>query len=382
MSLHPEWWLCGWTVAAAAWWIIAIVFVGRVTSRGAARAPAEISAPTLKLSIFKPIPSIHDDSLFAAVESFASQLDEHSELLLGIEEQHATRWQSFRRDRVKLICLPRPAQFLSPKVSWFHTLAGHATGELWLWSDADMVLPAGGLASLRQEFASSGCALLTTPYVVRQANGAATLEALFVNAEFYPGVLAAAGRMNFAMGAGMMFRADDFRQRVKWEALGCRLADDNLLGQTLTPVRVSDLTLETLPASVGWGDAIAHYARWHKTVRWCRPGGYAAQLLILPVLGWAVIGAWPFALATMQLEVLAAWLLCRQAGMWERPSGRDGCRSRPEGRSHKIIPTVLALELWSMLRAVTWLACWLPWPVTFHSQRRKWYSLYRSEPIT
>jgi hypothetical protein len=36
---------------------------------------------------------------------------------------------------------------------------------------------------------------------------------------------------------------------VKWEDLGCRLADDNLMGKTLTPVKVSDLTMETLPAS-------------------------------------------------------------------------------------------------------------------------------------
>ena len=67
------------------------------------------------------------------------------------------------------------------------------------------------------------------------------------------------------------------------------------------------------------------------------------------------------ALATMQMEVLAAWLLCR----------RVGCRVR----------NVWALELWSVLRAVTWLACWLPWPVTFRSQRRKWWSLYKSAPI-
>ena len=115
------------------------------------------------------------------------------------------------------------------------------------------------------------------------------------------------------------------------------------------------------PASGRWRDAIVHYARWHKTVRWCRPGGYAAQLLIMPVLGWAMIGAWPFALATMQMEVLAAWLLCR----------RVGCRVR----------SVWALELWSALRPITWLACWLPWPVLFRSQRRKWWSLYRSEPL-
>jgi ceramide glucosyltransferase len=356
----PEWLLWSWTAVAGAWWAIALRLVARASRPF---CPEERHGRDARgtVSIFKPIPTLHDESLFAAVESFVRELDERAELLLGVEEQDAGRWESFRRERVKLICGPRPAQFLSPKVSWFHTLAPHATGAIWFWSDADMVLPAGGLAALRQEFAASGCALLTTPYVVRRARSAAVLEALFVNAEFYPGVLAAAGQMNFAMGAGMMFRADDFRRRANWEALGGRLADDHLLGQTLTPVRVSELTLETLPASRGWGEAIRHYLRWHKTVRWCRPGGYAAQLMILPVIGWAVTGGWIGLLATMQMEVLAAWLLCR----------RVGCRTW----------NLPALEMWAALRAVTWLACWLPWPVTFRSQRRKWYSLYRSEAL-
>ncbi len=360
----PDWLLWAWTAVAGLWWAMALTLVGRDRrARRDSQTDGSESRPDPQLSIFKPIPSVHDDSLFAAVESFTSQLDERAELLLGVEQQDCARWKRFADcDRVKLICAPRPAQFLSPKVSWFHTLAGHATGETWFWSDADMILPAGGLAALRREFAASGCALLTTPYVVRRARGAAVLEALFVNAEFYPGVLAAAGKLDFAMGAGMMFRADDFRQRANWESLGARLADDNLLGKTLTPVRVSDLTLETLPASRGWGEAIRQYLRWHKTVRWCRPGGYAAQLLILPVTGWAITGHWAGLLVTMQMEVLAAWLLCR----------RVGCRTW----------NLPALEFWSLLRVVTWLACWLPWPVTFRSQRRKWHGLYRSEPLT
>ena len=379
MWRRPEFWLCGWSAAAATWWLIALTLVGR--NRRARRGVPSAENPTL--SIFKPVPSVYDDSLFTAVHSFINQLDDRTELLLGVEEQEVARWKSLRSDRVKLVCAPRPAQFLSPKVSWFHTLAQHASGQLWMWSDADMVLPAGGLQAMRAEFASSGCALLTTPYVVLQASGPALLEALFVNVEFYPGVqllkrmaggprfVVAAGttrtrrsaslHFNFAMGAGMMFRADDFRERVNWDALGCRLADDNLLGKTLTPVKVSELTLETLPASRSWGDAMSHYARWQKTVRWCRPRGYAAQLLIMPALGWLAFGSWVGLVVTMQMEVMVAWLLCRQVG----------CR----------VGNVWALELWSAMRAVTWLACWLPWPVTFRSQRRKWWSLYRSEPL-
>jgi ceramide glucosyltransferase len=366
MWRHFEWALWAWTAAGVAWRLIALRLVGR--DRRARRETPRTDGPAVRphqdqmLSIFKPIPTRHDDSLFEAVESFVGQLDDQVELLLGVEERDAFRWKAFaRHERVKLIAAPRPVQFLSPKVSWFHTLAAHATGEVWFWSDADMVLPLGGLDALRQEFASSGCSLLTTPYAVRRAAGAAVLEALFVNAEFYPGVLAAAGRLEFALGAGMMFRAEDFRRRVKWEMLGCRIADDNLLGRLLSPVKVSDSTLETLPTNARWGDAVLHYSRWQKTVLWCRPLGFAALLLILPVLGWAAAGNWAMTVVMVQVEAFTGWLLCR----------RVGCRLR----------NMAALEFWAVLRPLAWLACWLPWPVVFRSQKRIWWGLYRSRPM-
>ncbi len=382
MWRHPEFWLCAWTAAAAVWWAVGLALVWRRT--GSVRPTA--ADDRRKLSIFKPVPALASDDtparLASALESFVSQLDESAELLLGIEEQDRARWRPvleawrarYPLAQMKVVCVARPAQFLSPKVSWFYTLAKQAAGELWMWSDADMVLPAGGLRALRGEFAASGCALLTTPYTVRKiTQSSMLLEALFVNAEFYPGVLACRefGTVRFAMGAGMMFEAEAFRKHAQWEKLGCRLADDNALGGTLAPVRVSDLTLETLAASILWRDAVQHYLRWHKTVRWCRPSGYAGELLIMPVLGWmalallnpALRSAWLGLVGTMQLEVFVAWLMCRRAG----------CPIR--------LPHLAALEFWSLLRSVTWLACWLPWPVVFRSQKRIWWGLYRSAAI-
>src|SRR5262245_29870412 len=142
MLLRPEWFLFGWTVVAGLWWMTALTLVRR--DRRVRHKPG---SHTETLSIFKPIPCVHDDSLFSAVESFANQLDEHTELLLGIEQQAAARWEPLRRERVKIVSVPRPAKFLSPKVSWLQTLAEHATGDWWMWSDADMTLPVGGLAT-------------------------------------------------------------------------------------------------------------------------------------------------------------------------------------------------------------------------------------------
>jgi hypothetical protein len=110
--------------------------------------------------------------------------------------------------------------------------------------------------------------------------------------------------------------------------------------------------------------------RWQKTVRWCEPVGYAGQIIILPMLGWlaAILthpdnaAAWLGLVVTMQIEVLAASVL-----FW-----LVGC----EVRSWWVV------SWWSLLlRPLAWLACWIPWPVVFRSQNRKWWSLYHSAPL-
>jgi ceramide glucosyltransferase len=168
----------------------------------------------------------------------------------------------------------------------------------------------------------------------------------------------------------MMFPAARFHERVKWETLGVRLADDNALGRALAPIKVSQITLETQASESNWADAIQHYMRWQKTVRWCSPAGYAGLALIVPVLGWLAAAlthpgcaaAWLGLVVTTQIEILTAAVL-----FW-----LVGCELRPWW----------AACLWSVLvRPLTWLACWIPWPVVFRSQNRKWWSLHRSVPL-
>jgi ceramide glucosyltransferase len=388
MSRLLEWGLVGWSLLAACWWGMAIWLVSRERRqphrrRGNVTNTTPRNRPTV--SIFKPIAALRGDApssqMVAALESFVSQLDGNGEMLLGIEERDAPKWQpvieqwrrSFPHAQLKSITTPRPARFQSPKVSWFHTLADHARGELWMWSDADIMGPPGLLDTMRQELMYGDASLLTSPYVVRKIERAPMmLEALFVNVEFYPGVLFCrrTGAVRFGLGAGMMFSAAHFRERVTWEELGARMADDHALGRALAPVTISRTTVETFAAESNWRDAIQHYLRWQKTVRWCAPVGYAGQVVILPVLGWLVaalthpgsVAAWLGLLVMIQIEVLAAAMV-----FWS-----IGCGLR----------AWWVVGLWSaLLRPLTWLACWTPWPVVFRSQNRKWWSLYRSAPL-
>ena len=91
--------------------------------------------------------------------------------------------------------------------------------------------------------------------------------------------------------------------------------------------------------------------------------------MIVPMLGWLAATAmhpgstvaWLGLAATALVEMLTATTLFRLVGC--------------EVRSWFVI------GLWSvLLRPLTWMACWSPWPVVFRSQGRIWWNLSEAKP--
>jgi len=356
-----------WSGAELIWWTLAWRLVAADHAKG--RMAAGDPAPRRSLSVFKPLPPLGAKGLSpwaAGVESFVAQLDPESELLLGIHEADRAATGPFLERmrteypgvRLKVVFRSEPDDMANPKISWQKILAPQAAGELWLWSDADIIAPPEFLRTARREFEPGGASMLTYPYVVREIpSPPALLAALFVNAEFYPGVLLLRklGTVDFGLGAAMLFRRDDFLHRIDWRDLGSVLADDFLLGQKLGPVRIGTTTLTTVADDSDWKEAFRHDLRWARTIRWNRPLGSAARIAVLPVLGWLGYVAWHpshfFAwvglLGMIQADVLFAAALCRQSG----------CRL--EWRN---LP---AMEWWSLWRIILWLLCWLPGSVVW-----------------
>lgn len=381
MTMNWQGLLVTWTLCALIWWLMAVLLVLVANARRQPENHKSRSNPQT-LTIFKPLAGPLSSSEFLhmsrCLETFVADLDEHSELLIGCYELDQTRWQEFIEGmcqsypgaHLKLVTDPDPKHYAAnPKISWMKKLVSHATGELWYWSDADIEAPPGMLQSLRNDFASSEVQLVTSPYTITNVpSAAALLDALFVNLEFYPGVILL-GKLNaieFGFGSGMLFNAETFRQRVDLEFLGTCLADDYHLGRLLQPAKLGSMRLSTTPAAETWRGAVLHYLRWQKTIRWNRPGGFAAQLFVLPVIGWLIAlcimpteaFVWWGLVATLGLDfitviVISHLLRCRIAIVWM-----------------PIIP------LWTILRSVTWLACWFPWPIIWRD--RKWWSAYQS----
>lgn len=360
-----------WSGAGLLWWLSAWRLVSR---DNAAPIPPIEPVPHRPLTVFKPLPPLGEKGLapFAeGIESFVAALDPESELLLGIHEFDRAATGSFvarlraeyPKARLKVIFRTEPDDVANPKIAWQKLLSGHAEGEWWLWSDADIVAPAGFLARARAEYAARGAAMLTFPYVVCAIPAPPALfEALFVNVEFFPGVLLLRerGAVDFGLGAGMLFSRDDFMKRVDWAELGAMLADDYFLGQKLGPVQVARTRVVTVAHSTTWKEALLHDLRWTKTIRWNRPGGSFARLFVLPVLGWLIYAVfhpaqgfgWLGLFLMMQADVLMASLISRAAGC-----------PLP-------LKNLVALEAWSLWRVALWIGGWLPWPVVWSG--KKW----------
>lgn len=362
-----------WTGFGVIWWIASLVLVARRRAKPSTSAARD----GRRISVFKPVAGPLGpkelEHLQHCLESFVAELDERSEILIGVEESDRVQVASLLRSMtahypgsaLKLVVYAQREDYPNHKIEVMKALARYASGELWFWSDADMEAPAGTLRSLREDFAAEGTSFVTSPYIVRETGGATdVLDQLFVNLEFYPGavLLDRLGLIDFGFGSGVLFEASRFKRCVDWDYLGSCLADDYHLGRLLGHGRLGRARLATVPGPNGWGAAFLHYLRWHKTIRWCRPASYAAELFVLPVVG-AILSVlcypvsplpWYALAGVMGLDCAAAYSVCRLLGS-------------PLPLRH--LPAVAG---WSVMRGIVWMACWLPWPIVWRGQ--KWWS--------
>lgn len=364
-----------WSIAAFGWWVIALVLL----AGGRQRNPVVAPAVRATMTVFKPLPPVSNeperDILAEAIGSFVSQLKPGDEMIIGMDAAAAAGWsaklQAWRTSwpsaQINVMTREIPRHCANPKIAWLQVLAPSACGEVWLWSDTDVTAPPGFLDAICAQLAACGQNAVTAPYRVQRVRQAhEMLDALFVNVEFLPGALLL-GRLNhhdFAYGAATVFRAETFHAKGDWQKLGAALADDHKLGELLQPVALSSLLVSTIPNLDGWRAAGQHYYRWHKTVRWCRPSGYAALLMLMPAFGWTLAslfgGGKIFFLsglgAVLGAEMFVAALACRLVG----------CRLPPA--------TWLGVVLWPFARALTWLLVWLPLPVLWSGRQRAWFA--------
>lgn len=367
--------LIGWSAIAFVWWFIALILLARANRLGASVA----SKPHPPLSIFKPLPPVQDECERAligdAVESFIKQLSTNDQLIVGVNVEDEAAWQpvldrwqaSAQSGVIQILSRPVPTQCANPKVAWLQVMAAEAKGELWLWSDADVIAPPGLIDDMCAQLLAGSDQAVSAPYCIHHVEKAREmLDAVFVNLEFLPGalLLGRLGCKDYAYGAATVFHAKTFHERVDWKTLGAALADDHKLGELLQPVAPGRRMVTTFTHPISWLAAWEHYYRWQKTVRWCQPGGYAALLVLLPVWGWSLaqlFGVELFVQLAGLSGVLVGEILVACIACW-----LVGCRLPV-----RAWPGVL---LWPFTRPVVWLLVWLPLPVLWSGRHREWFA--------
>jgi hypothetical protein len=282
----------------------------------------------------------------------------HHEMLLGISREDLPHWQStldrwknqFHHARLKVVPSDPKIDYPNPKIAWNKTLAPHASGMLWLWSDLDISVPAHYLETLLREYQLSPKSYVTNAYVVSTIDHPSSLlDALFVNAEFLPGVLGLdqIGKMKTAFGAGILFSPEIFSAPQRWDHLGFSIADDYELAHFFSGGTLSRIQVQTTSQTFSFPDSFHHYRRWHKTVRWCDPLGYAGLILLLPMIS---------ALGASLLNPLYLKFLGIFWGM-EVLIGYSILRiTAPQIRSSSLV----YLLIWPWIRPFVWISSWFP----------------------
>ncbi|HZT40854.1 MAG TPA: glycosyltransferase [Chthonomonadaceae bacterium] len=172
--------------------------------------------------------------------------------------------------------------------------------------------------------------LVTCPYRgCRVQSLAAMLEALGIGADFIPSVLVsrALEGMAFAFGSTIALSRSVLEAMGGFEAFADDLADDYRLGsgarQAGYEVVLSDYVVDDVLGKERFGPMWARRLRWARTVRACRPAGYAGSLvtygtalalLFLAAMGFSLLG-WGVAAATVAVRLAAAcWIAVAYTG--------------------------------------------------------------------
>jgi ceramide glucosyltransferase len=276
--------------------------------------------PTLpKITILKPLHGA-EPRLEENLESFFRQQYANFEIIFGCRSADDPAVEVVRRLRERYpqvsatMVFSGEPQWPSAKVWSLEKMMAHATGEVLVISDSDILVEEDFLRRVVSPFADSKVGLVTCLYRGIPAPGVwSTLEALGMSVEMPSGVLTAEmlEGMRFALGAVMAVRREALEKIGGISCASEYYSDDFVLGArvagegyqvVLSTVRVGHVLAETsLRRSLGG------QLRWMQSTRYSRPWGHLGTgmtfgtpygLLALAMgfgMGWPWFGAALFA---------------------------------------------------------------------------------------
>jgi ceramide glucosyltransferase len=300
---------------AAGYQVFAIVACLRFRS---VRNPAPSEHPPV--SILKPVRGL-DAGFLEAIASHC-KLEGEFELLCGVrslEDPALAVLREFPQVRVIECHTEAPNQ----KVGVMMDMARQARYPLMIVNDADIRVAPDYLSRVTAPLADPGVGLVTCLYRAHGETVASRFEGLGVATDFAPSTLVArlVGVEEFAMGSTLAFRRADLEKIGGFAAIAEYVADDYQLGAKLHALGLrcvlSDVIVDT-HLSGGWADVWRHQARWARTIRVSKFGGYLGLPVTFATF-WACVaacgGRWSVAMAVLAARMLMAlesgWFVMR-----------------------------------------------------------------------
>jgi ceramide glucosyltransferase len=285
---------------------------------------------TPKVSILKPAHGA-DPGFYDAIRTNAAQVYPEFEILFGVSNPADAAVPLIER---LIYAFPNrdirlyrtSCSHPNAKAGVLDELAGHATGDVILIADADILVPPGYLRAVVAPLADPAVGLVTCTYRTRAETWPARFEGLGVATDFAPSTMVApfVGIDEFALGSTLAVRRADLERAGGIAAIGEYLADDYQLGKAIHALGLrcvlSEVVVETHLNGRSWRDVWRHQLRWARTIRVSRGGGY----LGLPVTHagtWALLagiaGMWPVAALLIAVRYAmaftAGWFVLRSS---------------------------------------------------------------------
>lgn len=205
---------------------------------------------------------------------------------------------------------------LNKKVSTLIQLAPHATGDIWIISDADILAPADLLQNIVQPFREPQNGAVNCLYRISAPRSPVmAFETIGVNADFWSQVTQSLrlGEQDFCLGAVIAVQAKSFLATGGFDPLANLLADDYHIGHRLhnagKKIVLAPLVVDSITPKASFRAIWQHQLRWARTIRFERPISYGLSILsnsTLWALVWLVGGHW-----AGRFIIIAAVLLVR-----------------------------------------------------------------------
>jgi ceramide glucosyltransferase len=311
--------LLGWTLLLAAWIGAAYRTTAAMMTRGflSRTGPPLTSAPDV--TVLKPLHGVQKGLLEALGGLGHQAYGGRVQVVLGIQRQDDPALQvadAFQRRHPALdveTVIDGRRHGDNPKISNLINMQTQAKYEVWVLSDADIVVADSYIGGVVAALTQPGVGAVTCLYVGRPQGGLwARLAAMAIDYGFLPNAIlgSRAGLAHPCFGSTIALSRSTLEAVGGLSRFADILADDFELGRS---VRALGLKVDIPPFVVGhlcteesFRALWRHEIRWARTIRAIDPAGYLGSLVTHPLplalVALALLPGSPFALAAIFLS--------------------------------------------------------------------------------